>query len=298
MMDLFCEKCTLQFDKKDAFDLHLSLVHGVTIEVKKDLLICEENVPVQVSEKDVLDHVVDNSLTCDICDSSFKSKKSLKRHITSVHEGKKALICKICDKGFSQKGVMNRHVASVHNGRKTIESEICSMNFESKKDLEEHVGLNPTTSASKLEDTIEKFKPNDNNDSKSHPKELKGKEIGMHYKDKYVQKPMGNTNSQNAYQNKMVFAPKQKVPMNEWVKQGPSRFVSPGSFTNSLPKTSQTPSSDSSAKENSPMKKKYDQKHKEQLLQWYETNSDSPNSKKMLNDHLYKEQTHLKTKSL
>merc|ERR1712008_181931 len=118
--------------------------------------------------------------------------------------------------------------------------------------------LNPTTPASKLQDTLEKFKPNDNNDSKtSHPKGLKGKEIGMHYKDKHAQKQMGNTNSQNVYQNKMVFAPKQKVPMNEWVKQGPSRFVSPESSTNSLPTTSQTPTSDSSAKENSPMKKKF-----------------------------------------
>ena len=124
-MDLFCEKCTLQFDKKDAFDLHLSLVHGVTIEVKKDLLICEENVPVQVSEKDVLDHVVDNSLTCDICDSSFKSKKSLKRHITSVHEGKKSFKCDLCGTSFTRKPSLNIHVASVHEGKKPFRCNIC-----------------------------------------------------------------------------------------------------------------------------------------------------------------------------
>ena len=52
-MDLFCEKCTLQLDKKYEFDLHLSSVHGVKIEVKKKPLICEENVTVQVSENDV-----------------------------------------------------------------------------------------------------------------------------------------------------------------------------------------------------------------------------------------------------
>ena len=27
-MDMFCNKCTLQFDKKYVFDLHLFLVHG------------------------------------------------------------------------------------------------------------------------------------------------------------------------------------------------------------------------------------------------------------------------------
>merc|ERR1712083_266740 len=117
------------------------------------------------------------------------------------------------------------------------------------------MALNPPTPASKLKDKLEKSKADDS--KTNHPKGLKGKEIGMHYKDKYAQKQMGNTNSQNAYQNKMVFAPKQKGPMNEWVKQGPSRFVSPESSTNSLPTTSQTPTSDSSAKENSPMKKKF-----------------------------------------
>ena len=148
----------------------------------------------------------------------------------------------------------------------TFQEEMIEMDLNHKAEIAKEMALNPTTPASKLQDTLEKFKPNDNNDSKtSHPKGLKGKEIGMHYKDKYAQKQMGNTNSHNSYQNKMVFAPKQKVPMNEWVKQGPSRFVSPESSTgptfypstDSLPTTSQTPTSDSSAKENSPMKKKF-----------------------------------------
>ena len=143
----------------------------------------------------------------------------------------------------------------------TFQEEMVEMDQNHKAEIAKEMALNPTTPASKLKDTLEKFKPNDNNDSKTnHPKGLKGKEIGMHYKDKYAQKQMGNTNSQNVYQNKMVFAPKQKVPMNEWVKQGPSRFVSPESSTNSLPTTSQTPTSDSSVslnKENSPMKKKF-----------------------------------------
>ena len=35
LRDLYCEKCTLQFDKKNVFDLHLDLVHGEEIKVKK-----------------------------------------------------------------------------------------------------------------------------------------------------------------------------------------------------------------------------------------------------------------------
>ena len=42
-MDLFCEKCTLQFDKKYVFDLHLSLVHGEKVKVKCEPQDCKEN---------------------------------------------------------------------------------------------------------------------------------------------------------------------------------------------------------------------------------------------------------------
>ena len=74
MKDFFCEKCTLQFDKKYVFDLHLSLVHGEEIKVKSEPKICEENS--QKYEKNYSDHVVDKSFRCDICDSFFKSKKA------------------------------------------------------------------------------------------------------------------------------------------------------------------------------------------------------------------------------
>ena len=138
-MDLFCEKCTLQFDKKYAFDLHLSSVHGVKIEVMKKPLICEENVPAQVNENDVLDNVVNNSLTCDTCDSSFKSKKSLKRHITSVHEGKKSFKCDLCGTSFTGKSSLKRHVATVHEEKKPFKCAICDFKFSKKSVLKNHM---------------------------------------------------------------------------------------------------------------------------------------------------------------
>ena len=41
---------------------------------------------------------------CDICDYSFSLKNTMKRHVMTVHGGKKP----------SQKGSMKTHVASVH----------------------------------------------------------------------------------------------------------------------------------------------------------------------------------------
>ena len=42
-IDWFCDKCTLQFDKKYVFDLHLSLVHGVEMKVKSEPQDCDKN---------------------------------------------------------------------------------------------------------------------------------------------------------------------------------------------------------------------------------------------------------------
>ena len=38
--DLFCTQCSLQFGKKYVFDLHLSLVHGKVLEIKKEANNC------------------------------------------------------------------------------------------------------------------------------------------------------------------------------------------------------------------------------------------------------------------
>ena len=86
--NLFCDKCSLQFDKKYAFDLHLSLVHGEKIKVKSEPQDCKENCQeFQTSEKNCSDLEVVISLQCDVCEGSFfKDKSDLKKHVESVHE--------------------------------------------------------------------------------------------------------------------------------------------------------------------------------------------------------------------
>ena len=59
LLDLFCEKCTLQFDTLHVFDLHLSLVHGEKIRSKNEPLICEEkSQEPKLAESNVSDHLV------------------------------------------------------------------------------------------------------------------------------------------------------------------------------------------------------------------------------------------------
>ena len=49
----------------------------------------------------------------------------MKRHIESVHEGKKPFKCETCEYTYSQKSHLNQHVAKVHEGKKPFKCQIC-----------------------------------------------------------------------------------------------------------------------------------------------------------------------------
>ena len=84
-MDLFCNRCTLQFDKKYVFDLHLSLVHGEKIEVNKETVMIYEDKIQQpkIREKEVSNHNVEEHPKCDVCNSVFKTKLEKAHSISS-----------------------------------------------------------------------------------------------------------------------------------------------------------------------------------------------------------------------
>ena len=56
--NLYCNKCSLKFNEKYAFELHLSLKHGQKIQVKTEPEIyTEKSHEPQISEKSFSDHV-------------------------------------------------------------------------------------------------------------------------------------------------------------------------------------------------------------------------------------------------
>ena len=63
------------------------------------------------------------ALQCEFCDKGFSDKSKLKRHVSSVHEGKRPHKCDICGACFTQKSHMDGHVATVH-GKKSAENQI------------------------------------------------------------------------------------------------------------------------------------------------------------------------------
>ena len=125
--NLFCYNCSLQFDKKYVFDLHLSLVHGKKVEVKSEPKICEENF--QESQANGQDFSAEHLIT----------KKALKRHIDTAHQRKKPFQCKVCDAIFTANHRLKSHIDSIHENKKPYKCNICDTSFAYKHQLNTHV---------------------------------------------------------------------------------------------------------------------------------------------------------------
>ena len=114
--NFYCSRCSLQFDKKSIFDMHLFIVHKESIEINEDPMTGKGE-PILGTENVLLN--------CDICSSKFETKIMLNKHINSHHEGNKSFKCEICDKTFSLKSALYRHFKSVHEEKKPFKCEIC-----------------------------------------------------------------------------------------------------------------------------------------------------------------------------
>ena len=58
------------------------------------------------------------NIECNICGKFFSSKKSLKIHISSVHEDMKKYNCETCEKSFSSTQALKRHIECIHEDKK------------------------------------------------------------------------------------------------------------------------------------------------------------------------------------
>ena len=134
---LFCEKCSLQFDKKIAYDMHLSIVHKTKAEkVEKLIEFQEENQSLIFNSDNAKSNMYNLRLNLihketklhehSTSDNTTSQKKSLKKQVETNNIGSKNQHkCLICDYTFSQKWHLKQHIASVHEGKKPHECSIC-----------------------------------------------------------------------------------------------------------------------------------------------------------------------------
>ena len=84
----------------------------------------------------------ENGNVCPICESTFKWKKSLKRHMKEVHSSSKEFECPSCAKPFSRQETLDRHVRDVH--KNSVDDKIdcggtdCEAKFSRLENWKEH----------------------------------------------------------------------------------------------------------------------------------------------------------------
>ena len=78
-----------------------------------------------------------NDFKCSNCESTFKRKKYLTRHVRSVHEGSEVLDCPKCESIFKHKHNLSRHIKEKHEGV-TYSCDSCSYKATHMSSLKRH----------------------------------------------------------------------------------------------------------------------------------------------------------------
>ena len=107
--DFFCEKCVLQFDTKNIFDIHME-THKVQERETKVLIMGPK------------------AKSCVICLAVLAGTSSLKSHISIYHpefDDKPHLRCSLCEIGFPNEAKLANHTATYHSKTKKI--YVCSV---------------------------------------------------------------------------------------------------------------------------------------------------------------------------
>ena len=76
---------------------------------------------------------------CSLCESRFSKTNDLRRHISSVHEGKRLYQCDNCEKSFKESGHLKSHIRRIHEGLKPHQCTFCDKKFAAISSLKSHV---------------------------------------------------------------------------------------------------------------------------------------------------------------
>ena len=89
------------------------------------------------------------TVSCELCLKTFKTNKSKKLHVLSVHEGLKPHKCNLCDKSYSDATPLRIHKEVAHTESGYFPCESCDKDFTHDYHLKQHVRVNHLTSEDK-----------------------------------------------------------------------------------------------------------------------------------------------------
>jgi len=77
-----------------------------------------------------------HSLSCDVCDKSFKVNGALIVH-QRTHTGERPYSCNGCDKSFNQNSILTKH-RQTHTGERPFPCDVCDKSFSQSNNMMRH----------------------------------------------------------------------------------------------------------------------------------------------------------------
>ncbi len=143
-----CEICNREFSRWFNLQRHTvrnhkdSLVHlRKEVVEKSECQICQQTFTTTESARRHMNLVHNKDakrFVCDQCGKSFALNQGLRRHVASLHSKVKDYKCHLCPASFSRSDKLKIHIDGVHKGLKPFQCEICGEEFAVKAGLKSH----------------------------------------------------------------------------------------------------------------------------------------------------------------
>ena len=129
-------------------DFNVSNQHEMDLKSLLDYALESEN---EIENSDIsisnekFKNYDDEKFLCISCQKSFSCNRTLKRHVTMIHEIKKQHKCDVCDKLFYGLTILNRHLSRNHNGSKDAAKDYqckfskCGKSFSDPYQMKQHI---------------------------------------------------------------------------------------------------------------------------------------------------------------
>ena len=133
-----CEDCGEDFNTSELLQNH-SAEHCVDVEPQELFHQPAEAPSIDKRAKRMKSYMLDDQgrYVCNICDSTFKSKDNLNRHIVK-HDGTKDFKCIYCPREFYFQRDLNVHLKQSHFESKKVVCGVCDADFTTNSALKKH----------------------------------------------------------------------------------------------------------------------------------------------------------------
>ncbi|KAJ8706384.1 hypothetical protein PYW08_011010 [Mythimna loreyi] len=137
-----CADCPKKFGSQALLKMHMKtherMLRGATYRCTYCAKGFFESYSLQVHERT---HRNERPYTCDICNTSFGTNSSLKRHVKVSHNTAKPYQCSVCRRNFSTESIRDRHELRLHGNPEDFKfpCKQCSCKYLKLKDLQKHV---------------------------------------------------------------------------------------------------------------------------------------------------------------